>query len=161
MMPFAHTSRRLAVLAAGVGLCLAGCAGGGGLGSGAKTHALRVGMSPAEVRATLGEPGQTTLFRTEQVWRYSLHHYFVGWVPHDLVFVGDPARLVSWRMDEATYRRQLDATTAIIARPPAGAATTPAAATGNGRTASSKPSSRGCGPYAEDRIACALAELPR
>lgn len=74
----------------------------GGLGSAAKAGQLRIGMSPAEVRAVLGDPGQVRPIADGELWRYSLHQWWVGWVPHYLVFAGEPAQLLDWgaNMDE-------------------------------------------------------------
>ena len=84
-----------------------GCAGtGGGLGSITKTNQLAPGMSPAEVKSTLGEPSQTQFIENKWIWKYSLHQYWKGWVPYYLVFGKETQKLEAWYANEAEYMRQ-------------------------------------------------------
>jgi outer membrane protein assembly factor BamE (lipoprotein component of BamABCDE complex) len=149
------TRRRASAVLLGALASLAGCASRGGLGSGGKTAQLRPGMTQAEVRALLGSPAQVQTVGAQQVWRYSLHHYYVGWMPHELVFGGAPARLLAWHTDEAAQQRQREATLRIIE---SSAAAQAAQRAQREPTRAGAPSaSRSCGTYREDRIACGLA----
>lgn len=86
---------------------ISSCVGtGGGVGSISKTSQLLPGMSPAEVKSTLGEPSQTQFVADKWVWKYSLHEYWKGWVPYYLVFESETQKLEAWHADESAYMRQ-------------------------------------------------------
>ena len=99
------TSLQRIVGAMTAAMLLAGCAGVGGLGSIQATQQLRQGMTPAEVQQLLGPPGSTQNLGDATVWRYSLHEYFKGYVPHYLAFAGDPPVLRAWVANEEEYLR--------------------------------------------------------
>lgn len=81
---------------------LGGCAGSGGLGSVSKLSQLQRGMTTGEVKSVLGEPASVQLIDGLPIWRYSLHEYFVGWVPYYFVFNYDN-QLVAWQANMNEY----------------------------------------------------------
>lgn len=85
-------------------LLLAACASTG-LNAAARVQQLRTGMTPVEVRALLGNPTGVRSAPAAEQWTYSLHANWKGWVPHVLVFTGNPAVLRSWWADEEKFRR--------------------------------------------------------
>ena len=98
---------RAAIIAALLPMLFACAAGtGGGLNSIQKTNRLSPGMNPSEVKAVLGDPGQTQFVSDKWVWKYSLHEVWKGYVPYYLVFTRKDQKLESWYADEAEYQRQ-------------------------------------------------------
>jgi hypothetical protein len=88
-------------------MLMSGCAGtGGGLGAISKTNSLVPGMTPKDVKAVLGDPSQTSFVGNKWIWKYSLHEYGKGWVPHYLTFSKNTKKLEAWYADEAEYRQQ-------------------------------------------------------
>ena len=63
-------------------------------------------MSPAGVRAILGEPSQTQFIANKWVWKYTLHQPWKGFIPYYLVFASETQMLDGWFADEAEYTRQ-------------------------------------------------------
>lgn len=125
-----------------------------GLGSAAKAGQLRIGMSAAEVRAVLGDPGQSQAVVGGELWRYSLHQWWVGWVPHYLLFAGEPARLQDWAADYAEHARDqaaMLATLEALRRASGGA--TPAAGAARPGTDRDLEACKRRYRYFEDRIA--------
>jgi hypothetical protein len=113
-------------------------------------------MSPAQVQAVLGAPGSVQQGEAGQVWKYSLHEYYKGWVPHYLLFTGEPRALRSWVADEAEYRRTQEAWGQALK--PALDRAAQQRAGNTGRAAGGSNCQRGT---VEDRTACNLAELSR
>jgi hypothetical protein len=79
-----------------------GCAS---LGSIKKTNQLSPGMTTDQVRSILGQPSQSQFIQNKIVWKYSLHQYFVGWVPYYLVFDKNSQKLETWYANEQEYYR--------------------------------------------------------
>jgi hypothetical protein len=77
---------------------LAGCA----LGTMSKVNELQRGMTTQQVKGLMGAPESTQLINGLPVWRYSLHEYFVGWVPHYLVF-NEENQLIGWKANMNEY----------------------------------------------------------
>lgn len=77
-----------------------GCAS---LGSIKKTNQLSPGMTTEQVKSLLGQPSQSQFIQNKIVWKYSLHQYFVGWVPYYLVFDKETQELEAWYANEQEY----------------------------------------------------------
>lgn len=84
-------------------LLIPACAGMG-MNSVVKTQSLTVGMTQAQVTATLGvEPSGTVAKGGKTLVRYTLHQNWKGFVPYYMVF--DPqGRLRAWGPNEAEYQ---------------------------------------------------------
>ena len=82
-------------------LCL-GLMGCATLGTVNKTDNLSQGMSMEQVRSVLGAPDSSELSNNRVVWKYSLHKYFVGWIPYYLTFNEDN-KLVAWAANQAEF----------------------------------------------------------
>lgn len=76
-----------------------------GFNAASKISDLRTGMGEQQVREMLGNPAQVRRSETVQVWKYSLHANFKGWVPYYLTFTGMPPKLHEWYADEEEFRR--------------------------------------------------------
>lgn len=88
---------RVIVLLAGI-VALSGCA----LGTVSRLNDLHQGMTAEQVKDVLGDPSGVQLINGMPVWRYSLHEYFVGWVPYYLLFTNDN-QLVAWQANMNEY----------------------------------------------------------
>lgn len=95
---------RAALIGLTATLLLVGCASTG-FNAAAKVDQLRQGMTPEQVRAQFGSPSAVRQGAAAQVWRYSLHASWKGWVPYYLVFAGEPATLREWWADQAEFER--------------------------------------------------------
>ena len=73
-----------------------------GFGDIKKLNQLDRGMSPAQVRALLGDPKQKELKAGRTVYKYSLHEWMAGYKPVYVVFDGDD-RLAETMVDESEF----------------------------------------------------------
>jgi len=70
------------------------------------TRRLSPGMTPAQVRAAMGNPSQSQFVNQKMVWKYTLHQPWKGFIPYYLVFSKETGNLESWEANEAEYYRQ-------------------------------------------------------
>lgn len=84
-------------------LLIISCSGCVGLGTITKTNNLRQGMTQNEVKRLLGSPLNTQFEGDYLVWKYSLHQYFVGWVPYYLTFDKNNMALLEWHENKEEY----------------------------------------------------------
>lgn len=86
-------------------LCLCSCGGAAGLNSAQKTNQLRPGMTYQEVVGILGEPESSQTAQGKWIVRWSLHEYWKGWVPYDMVFDPNKKTLIAWSANEQEYQK--------------------------------------------------------
>ena len=92
---------RLAAILILLSLITTGCA----LGSAAKIKELSQGMSSSEIKTLLGDPIETKVVHGDEVWKYSLHEPWTGWIPHYLVLDDESNTLMTWYADWDEFRR--------------------------------------------------------
>ncbi len=80
-------------------LMVTGC----GLGNIKKTTYLQPGMTADQVRVVLGNPSSSQFIENYVIWKYNLHQYWVGWVPHYLAFWSKDMTLVAWQANMNEY----------------------------------------------------------
>ena len=76
---------------------------GCGLGNIKKTTELYPGMTSAQVKGILGNPSSTQYTNDYVIWKYSLHQYWVGWVPYYLAFWAKEMTLAAWQANMSEY----------------------------------------------------------
>ena len=79
------------------------CSGCVGLGTMTKTNQLRLGMTANEVNNVLGAPLEIKTEGDYIILKYSLHQYFVGWVPYYLTLDKNSKTLISWHENKEEY----------------------------------------------------------